>query len=178
MKQNYAPVIKTERLCLQALRDEDAEDMLALLTNEDVGKTYMVPTFESREDAVRTFERLQTLSLSEERFVYGIYLEDRLIGMINEVDVNDTEIELGYVIHPTWHNQGYATEVLNKAMQTLFAQGYSVVKAGAFEENAASIRVMEKSGMTRTAQEEYVEYRGKRHRCVCYQRENRTEGEI
>ena len=53
-------------------------------------------------------------------------------------------------------------------MSALFSEGFSAVKAGAFSENAASIRVMEKCGMTKTGETEQIEYRGKTHTCVYY----------
>ena len=171
MKLKYTSVLQTERLCLQEIRNEDLDSLFELLTNEEVGKTYMVPTFSCREEATSLLARLQALSRSDERFVYGIYLNDRLIGMINDVDVSGSEIELGYAIHPAYHNRGYATEALAAAMQALFAQGITAVKAGAFEENLASMRVMEKCGMLCTEEVEYVEYRGKRQRCICYKKE-------
>ena len=37
-----------------------------------------------------------------------------------------------------------------------------------FEENAASFRVMEKAGLSRTRREEDIAYRGKTHHCVYY----------
>lgn len=50
----------------------------------------------------------------------------------------------------------------------LFQMGYKQVITGAFEENIASRRVMEKCGMILTESEEKIEYRGKVHRCVYY----------
>lgn len=163
------PVINTARLCLHAFLDEDAETMIALLTNSEVIKTYMVPDFRSSAEEVKLFERFKELSVSDERFVYGIYLEEKLIGFINDVEIKETEIELGYVIDPSYKNQGFATEVLAAAIKELFAAGFSVVKTGAFEENAASMRVMEKCGMLRLEQEEEIRYRGKVHRCFIYE---------
>ena len=173
------PVINTARLCLHAFSDEDAETMIALLTNSEVIKTYMVPDFRSSDEEVRMFKRFQELSGSDERFVYGIYLETKLIGFINDVEIKwpvnektdeeGAEIELGYVIDPSYKNQGFATEVLAAAIKALFAAGFSVVRTGAFEENAASMRVMEKCGMMRLEQEEEIEYRGKVHRCCLYE---------
>ena len=40
--------------------------------------------------------------------------------------------------------------------------------AGAFEENKASMRVMEKAGMTRITLEEDINYRGASHHCLYY----------
>jgi len=50
----------------------------------------------------------------------------------------------------------------------MFARGFSEVLAGAFEENLASMRIMEKSGMTRIEKTDEIEYRGKVHQCVYY----------
>ena len=43
--------------------------------------------------------------------------------------------------------------------------GYTYLKSGYFEENAASRRVMEECGMKPAEEEETLEYRGKTHRC-------------
>lgn len=165
------PLINTERLCVQSIREQDQEDAIELLTNDEISKTYMLPEFQSRDEAISLFERLKQLSASENHFLYGIYLNDKMIGFINDVEVDQDEIELGYMIHPRYKGKGYATEVLKKSIEILFQLGYSVVKAGAFEENPASMRVMEKSGMTRMDQEEMIAYRGKNHRCIYYRKD-------
>lgn len=165
------PVIDTHRLCLRHICDADQDSMIALLTNAEIGKTYMLPVLSSREEELRMFARFKELSVSGKHFVYGIYLEDRLIGFLNDVQTHETQIELGYVIHPSHQNQGYATEALDAAMQTLFSLGCSAVIAGAFAENTASMRVMEKCGMTRTAQEEIISYKGEDHRCIYYRKD-------
>lgn len=167
--------ITTKRLCLCAITDKDLDDMTALLTNAEIAKTYMVPDLKTRDEEAAMFETLKNLSYATDRFVYGIYLNGRLIGMINDVDISGTEIELGYVIHPSHKGKGYATEVLGAAIPALFALGFSTVKAGAFEENAASMRVMEKCGMRRTEHTEEVEYRGVVHHCVCYEIKNASD---
>ena len=55
-----------------------------------------------------------------------------------------------------------------KFITYLFEKNFSVVWAGAFEENLASLRVMEKAGMKKTNSKASIEYRGKTHRCVYY----------
>ena len=163
-------VIHTGRLCLQAMTDCDKDDVIDLLTDEEVTRTFMVPQFRSRDEALPLFGRLKELSCAQDRFVYGIYLADRLIGFLNDVEITGDDVELGYVIHPSRKNRGYAAEVLGKAIEVLFELGYSRVKTGAFEENGASMRVMEKCGMTRTGETEVLEYRGIVHRCILYER--------
>ena len=161
--------IKTERLCLQSIREQDEDAMVEMFFNTEITQTYMIPEYKSKEEAVKLFERFKELSVAQDHFVYGIYLNDQIIGFINDVEMRGKEIEIGYVIHPKQKNQGYATEVLTYAIQELFAMGYTKIKAGAFEENPASMRVMEKSGMYKVEQEDMIEYRGKVHRCINYE---------
>ena len=161
-------VICTPRLKLRALEEADREDMLNLLTHEQVGKTYMVPEFAARADAIPLFQRLMGFSQDVSRFFYGIELENRVVGMIHIVDITDGEVELGYAIHPDFWGRGIATEALGAAMENLFRAGYEMVCAGAFDHNPASMRVMEKCGMTRQSYTDEIEYRGLTHTCIYY----------
>ena len=153
---------------LLPLTQEDRSRMLELLTCPQIGKTYMLPDFPSREDAVPLFQRLVGLSGDSRRFVRGIYADETLVGFLNDVEIENGAIELGYVIHPRFQGNGYATEALGIAIGELFRLGFQAVITGAFRQNAASIRVMEKNGMTRIEKAEPIEYRGKTHICVYY----------
>ena len=169
--------LQTDRLSLQAIGDPDTEDLISILCNDEIKKTYMVPDFPAREDALRLSERIRQLSLLPDRFVYGIKLNGRLIGLINEVDRSDNAIEVGYVIHPDYQNRGYATEALRASVQELFRMGYTAVRAGIFEGNDASKRVIEKSGMHLINLTEEIEYRGQTHRCIYFEiRKDPTAG--
>ena len=158
--------IRTDRLVLRAIREEDTEDLLALLCDERVSRTFMLPEFPDREAALKLARRYCLLSEDPARFVMGICKDGGLIGIVNEVDKSETAMEIGYVIQPDLWNRGYATEMLKAVIPALFARGYDTVRAGFFEENRASARVMEKAGMHRTDQVDTVEYRGKSHRCL------------
>ena len=159
---------QTERLEIRPITAADREAVLDLLTNEIVGKTYMLPEYKNREEAMPLFERLVALSEDVSRYVAGIYWEDRFIGMMNETEIKDGAIEMGYAFLPAYYNRGFATEAFTGAIQYLFAQGFTTVLAGAFSENIASLRVMEKCGMTRKPQTDTIEYRGVPHTCIYY----------
>lgn len=161
-------MLKTKRLVLRAIEDADQEKMIDLLTNDQIKQTYMIPDFKTNKEAVRLFERMQAVTQKEDTIDCGIYLNAELIGFLNTVLVEDEKIELGYVIHPKFQNKGYATETLQAVIRNLFQMGYKQVITGAFEENIASRRVMEKCRMILTESEEKIEYRGKVHRCVYY----------
>lgn len=164
----FSNLIFTQRLQLRSLEDRDLPAAQMLFTHPQVSKTYMLPEFQSPDEVIRLFEKIRTLSLDKSRFVYGICLNDELIGLVNEVEKNEAEIELGYAIHPDFHNRGYATEMLSACIEELFAHGFTAVKAGAFMENGASQRVMEKCSMERTGESEEIAYRGCNHTCVFY----------
>ena len=153
---------------LRVIRPLDENAVLDILTDSTIKQTYMLPDYERREDALPLFRRLVELSEDEARYVRGIYLGDLLIGFLNDVEIKDNAIELGYVIHPNHHGKGYMTQALRISIQELFDLGYREIICGAFEENAASIRVMEKAGMTVINQTEQIEYRGKTHKCLYY----------
>ena len=150
---------------LRPILPEDRERMLDILTSEKVNKTYMLPDFAHREDAVPLFQRLLDMSGSGTKYVRAIDMEGGLIGFVNQVEPADRSIELGYVIHPDFQGKGYMTEALRLAIEELFTLGWNEVMAGAFSANIASIRCMEKCGMERLEKTEEIEYRGTVHLC-------------
>ena len=81
---------------------------------------------------------------------------------------NDT-IEIGYVIHLDYQGKGYATEAVHAMIEELLKMGFRKVKAGYFEENVASRRVMEKCGMKQLSYTDEIEYRGIVHKCFYYE---------
>ena len=173
MEKIRSKVLVSERLVLKPIEETSKDELLEIVTNQEVKKTYMLPDFKDKEEKDAFFLRLKAISENLVRFVYGIYLEDHLIGFINEVEKDDTTIEIGYFISPKYWNHGYATEALQVSIKELFKIGYFTVKAAHFKENKASGRVMQKCGMKLSGEESELEYRGKRERCVYYQIDKR-----
>ena len=155
---------------LGIFQEEHCPVMLEILIHPQVNKTYMLPDFPAKEDAAPLFRRLLELSRNPERFVRGIFAGEELVGFLNDVEVQDGAIELGYVIHPDHWGKGCATAALKLAMEELFRLGYREVVTGAFEENPASLRVMEKAGMQRMEKTDLIDYRGRQHLCIYYSR--------
>ena len=153
---------------IRPLTPTDQPAILTLLTNDAIKQTYMLPDYEKAEDAIPLFRRLMDLSHDQTRFVRCMEEKGQVVGFLNDVEIVNGTIELGYVIHPAHWGQGYATAALKLAIADLFSQGYTEVTAGAFSENPASLRVMEKAGMTRQEKTDEIQYRGKTHRCIYY----------
>lgn len=162
------PCIRTKRLTLRPFVPEDTAQLVALLTHPEVTKTFMVPDFATPDQAVALVSRLIAMSRPEDtvHLEYGICLDGRLIGFVNDCGIEEDEIEIGYVMHPDEQGHGYATEAVRAVLQELRSMGFRRVRAGYFEGNNASRRVMEKCGMQPIDESDEEEYRGEVHRCL------------
>jgi RimJ/RimL family protein N-acetyltransferase len=161
-------IIKTDRLEIKPYQDTDQKAMIELLTNKVIKKSFMMPDFQTEEEAINMFKKLQAFSCSDNHFERGIYLNHQLIGFVNDVEIDDWVIELGYVIHPAFHNKGYATEMLKAVINELFHNGFNQIITGVFDDNLASIQVMHKCGMSKISKEDDISYHGVLHRCHYY----------
>ena len=159
----------TPRLVLKSIAEKDKKDLLEIVKNPLVSKGYMIPVFHGEEEEEKFFQKLKNCSLNNERFVYGIYSKNKIIGFLNDVTSDNEEIEVGYFLSPNEWNKGYATEALKAAISELFRLGFKRVLAAHFEDNLASGRVMQKCGMKRIKKEKVVVYRNKELRCIYYQ---------
>lgn len=169
-------IIKTERLTVKPYALEDLNGLVALLTNPEITKTFMVPIFASPTEAENLAKKLIAFSQIDDtkHLEYGIYFNGQLIGFINDCGIDDEKIEIGYVIHPNYQGHGYATEAVRAIICELREMGFQKVIAGFFAENTASCRVMEKCGMQQTGVTQSEEYRGEHHICryceICFSR--------
>lgn len=163
--------IQTERLTLKPYSEQDAEPLVGLITNREISKTFMMPDFETAEPAAALVNKLISFSQvnDTQHLEYGIYLDNHLIGFINDCGIEDNEIEIGYVIHPDHQGRGYATEAVKAVIEELRGMGFRKITAGFFAENTASRRVMEKCGMKQSDYTVEEEYRGTIHKCRFYQ---------
>lgn len=160
-------MIQTKRLTIKPYSEQDADELLDILTMPEVTETFMVPEMESRRCLEDLVQRLISFSQIEDdkHLEYGIYLNGKIIGFVNDCGIEDDEIEIGYVVHPRYQGHGYATEAVRAVMTELRDMGFRKITAGYFAENTASLRVMEKCGMRQTDITEEEEYRGKKHIC-------------
>lgn len=158
-------MVRSERLVLKPYSVDDRDKLVELFTNEEIVETFMVPDFEKMEQYYELADKVIAFSspCDKEHLEYGIYLDNALIGTINDCGFDDETIEIGYLIHPDYWGKGYATEALSTIITQIADMGFSRIVAGYFEKNVASRRVMEKCGMTLIDKVNIEEYRGNRH---------------
>jgi [ribosomal protein S5]-alanine N-acetyltransferase len=146
--------LDTERLFLQRLRYEDAEEIFYAYASKPEATRYVSwPTHQSVDDT-RAFLKYAVGSWSAgSDYSYSIRLKKGgvLIGSIGVVN-DHGKIQLGYVISPAHWSNGYTTEACSKILAYLRTiEG--VYRIGTFVDagNAASIRVLIKCGLVEEA---------------------------
>jgi [ribosomal protein S5]-alanine N-acetyltransferase len=142
--------IETERLRIRLFTADDWQAVHSYTSDPGV-MAYL------REGAMTEVQTKQLIakSMSEEARAYAVDLraEDRLIGDVGFHPWFAPRIyEIGWVFHPRYHGQGYATEAAAALLRYGF-ESLSVhrVIANCQPENTPSWRVMEKLGMQREA---------------------------
>jgi [ribosomal protein S5]-alanine N-acetyltransferase len=146
--------IDTQRLRLQRLRYEDAEEIFYAYASKPEATRYLSwATHRTIEDTMSFLQYAVAGWNKATDFSYSIRLKDsrRLIGsfgLINDLG----KIQFGYVLSPSQWGRGYATEVCSEMMRILKTRkGLNRVSTFADIENAASINVLKKSGLVQEA---------------------------
>jgi [ribosomal protein S5]-alanine N-acetyltransferase len=146
--------IETERLILQRLRYEDAEEIFySYASKPEVTKYLSWATHQSVEDTREFLKYAIECWNKGLDFSYSMRLKGshQLIGgfgLIHEAG----RIQFGYAVSPAHWNKGYTTEACRKMMGEVkcYPQIYRV-NTFVDTENTASIRVLEKCGLVREA---------------------------
>lgn len=150
--------IETERLVLRPFMRGDVDAVYAYRCREDVAR-YLFDgpmTHETCAEAVRL--RLRQIAFAEagDRLVLAAERREGggVIGEISLIwrNVTARQGEIGYIFHPDFQHQGFATE----AVRALLAIGFRDldlhrIYARCDVHNAASFRLMERLGMRREA---------------------------
>lgn len=148
-------VIKTDRLVLRPLTDNDAGEMFKNWTwDERVSKYCRWHPHKSVEETKELLKRYKVQAENGFDYRWGITLknENTLIGVIDVIDLSEDNktAEVGYILAYDYWNNGYLTESLKAVINELFKDGVETVLADHHIENIRSGRVMEKCGMTFT----------------------------
>jgi ribosomal-protein-alanine N-acetyltransferase len=146
-------VLETERLLLRKIKPEDAKDMYEYAARPDTSK-YLIwekhPHYSYTVELIRFLQR----EYAQGRFFdFAVVLkeESKMIGTVGftSYDENHRVAEVGYVINPAYHGRGIAPEALSAIINFAFCElDVNRVEARYIAENAPSLRVMEKCGMT------------------------------
>ena len=159
------PVFDTPRLCLRPLTAADFDDFFEYAQDTRVSGPGMWSPYPSEDAARENFDHILTLY---KRGLMWWALEDRASGRmigrceLADYDPEDARADLSYALHADFWGQGLMAE----AAQELLRYGFTTLKlnrvgAQVFTDNAGSIRLLEKLGMTREGRlRQYRQARG------------------
>lgn len=139
----------TENLILRRYRTEDAEPLYARFgTDPEMDRYTGWNPYATQETARETVRRLIDSYEDAHSYSWVMDVDDVVVGTIGAYDYKQAQIEVGFRVDRGWQGRGFATEALQKVLKYLTEnEGISCVTAWCAEENAASRRVLEKSGM-------------------------------
>lgn len=150
VKLDLPAQIFTERLTIQKLRYEEAEEIFYSYSSKPEATRYMSwPTHDSLSDTIAFLQYAEKGWRTGTDYSFSIRLLNsaRLIGSFGVIN-EDGKLQFGYIYSPTQWGNGYATEVCRTMMQILRQQP-AVYRIQTFTDvdNVASAKVLLKSGL-------------------------------
>ncbi|MEO7978774.1 GNAT family N-acetyltransferase [Flavobacterium sp.] len=153
---NFAPfpVIKTERLVLRRITDEDVNEVFELRSNAETMRYIPRPLAKTTEDALIHIATIEEKIILNEGINWGITLKDnsKLLGIIGyyRMQPENYRAEIGYILLPEFHGRGIITETVKR----LITYGFNDLKLHSIEaiidpENSASEKVLQKCGFVK-----------------------------
>ena len=157
VKFSQYPSIETERLLLRPVTLDDAEAMFDYASDRE-NTRYTFPTNQSLEE---TKNNIAQFYLANPLGRWGIELKSsgQFIGTIDlhKIDTALKKAAIGYIINRKYWKQGLTTEATRAVIELAFEKiGMNKLTALHDKDNPASGRVMEKSGMRYSHDEEYA----------------------
>jgi RimJ/RimL family protein N-acetyltransferase len=148
--------VRTERLTIRPARRSDLEATWAFRRLPEVSR-WLTAAPAALEDYRAKFEDPDRLAKTLVVELEGVVIGDLMLGVTDgwaQDEVADrakgVEAELGWVLHPAYGGQGYATEAVRGLLRLCFDDlALRRVTAGCFADNVGSWRLMERVGMRR-----------------------------
>lgn len=142
-------ILETTRTTIRLFQDKDLFDLHEYASFEGLGES---AGWEHHKNLTKTKKILNQNINNVDMFAIELKQSKKVIGhiVVNEDYEGDRDYvkELGFVLHQDYHNQGIMSEVIQRILDYLFKENIERVYACAFENNHASIRLIEKCGFT------------------------------
>lgn len=158
------PELRTERLTLDMMSEQDSDDIFAIFSNPEVIQHYDVEIFQSRSEAEHLIHYFQTRFEKHQAMRWAIRKQgnqqkgsqhqgnQRLIGSCGFTSWNefDYSVIIGYDLHPDYWGKGYAKEAVQAIIELAFSCRFPFkvnrIESVIMPSNRASITLCEKLG--------------------------------
>ncbi len=154
MNSNSLPVIKTPRLVLRWISEEDVDSLYEIFSDSQVMRYWSTTPLLNREAAAALQREIAGGNLNDSVWKWGVALGDsgKLIGTCTLFNLNlsNGRAELGYALGRAYWGNGY----MNEALKALVKHAFEVIQLRRLEadvdpRNTASIRTLERLGFQR-----------------------------
>lgn len=145
------PILQTSRLVLHEVSEADCEDIF-LLNSDPKVMHYILPPAKGKEEIMALIRMSEAYYLANPGFgVWKMSLHNGTflgLGILNHIRPT-RDIQIGYRLHTRYWGNGYATEIAHGLLKYGFEKkGLDLIHAVSMPENKASLRVMQKVGMS------------------------------
>lgn len=106
MKKMY----NTPRLVLKKFTDLDLNDLYIVLSDNKIIDNKL----DGNTDFKKAVETLQLFKNSDNYFAIELKKDVRVIGIFYVNELNNKDVEVGYLLNDNYKNKGYAAEALNE----------------------------------------------------------------
>ena len=128
MNFNPFPVLISENLVLKQAKNSDWEEVLFLRSNKEVNEFVKRPLSNNKENALAFIEKVNIGILNNENLYWKITQkkQDKMIGSISLWNFSKDKLtgEVGYDLHPDFHNKG----VMSEALKVVMNFGFTILK--------------------------------------------------
>ncbi|WP_312094298.1 GNAT family N-acetyltransferase [Niallia sp.] len=145
------PRLETERLILREIKKQDAADLFAYFSREEVTRYYGQEAFESIDQVEMLIGHFSESYRNSRGIRWGIEIKgtSHLIGTLglNNVVLTQKRAEIGYEIHPDYWRHGYTSEAVERVIRYALEE-LPLNRLGAliYLENDASNNLVKKLG--------------------------------
>ena len=146
------PEMESERLKFRSIKKKDVNDIFEYASDPRTSKFLMWDPHDSLEYTKKFIEIVLSNYKSGEYNDWAIIYKEnqKMIGTcgFTNIDAENSNVEIGYVLNPKYWNMGIATEVVQRVVEFAFENmKVNRVEAKFLFGNDASLAVMEKIGM-------------------------------
>lgn len=154
---NPFPILRTSRLLLRQITNEDAEAVFILRSDPLINKYIHRQAAKSIKEAYDFIEKITNNQLNNSAIQWGITRSgnNQLIGNIClwNIDVKNNTAELGYSLLTDHFKQG----IMQEALQAVKDYGFNVMKVKRIDaftnkENVASLTLLARNGFLRNTE--------------------------
>lgn len=154
MQLKQFPILTSERLILDELKNSDRDDIFAIFSNPEVIAHYDVELFKdiSEADNLIKYFRSRYNANNGVRWAVRKQGAEDLIGSVGFTAWNEYDYSaiIGYDLHPNHWGKGYASEAVNCILQYAFGERFPFkvnrIESIIMPSNLPSIAVSEKAG--------------------------------